>query len=454
LDEKGFLMSASEAGAGRRGAAPRSAWLAVRVLLVRLRSFILLAAVLLLVASWPTLRGYWDRLTRPAGASSGAVSLDTEYWCPMCPGVVSDWPGKCPVCNMALVRRQKGEPAPLPDGVLARMQLSPYRVQLAGVRTAPVAYRLLRREVVLVGTVVQAESSSVLLDAEAFEKDLPFLAPGRPVRASCDSFAGRPPFSGEVIELEAGPAGRSFRARVKILDAGKDLRAGALVTARLEGSILRAPWWRQAALQEWRDRTAVELAARAVFTPALAGVPGGVEAVLRGGLEEAASHQGWGLAVGCEAVIDHGSRKVAFVQSGPGMFDAVEVVVGPRCGDHYPVIRGLELGQSVAVAGAFLLDAEMWLNHGAAAAYFGASRQAGATPAAPAAPAEPGALSPIDRQLAARQKVCPVTGEPLDSMGGPVRVEVGGRVVFVCCEGCSKPLRDNPAKYLAKLPPK
>jgi len=61
-------------------------------------------------------------------------------------------------------------------------------------------------------------------------------------------------------------------------------------------------------------------------------------------------------------------------------------------------------------------------------------------------------LSPDDQALAARQKTCPVTGEPLDSMGGPVRVEVNGRTVFVCCKGCEPALRKNPAKYLSKLP--
>ena len=44
------------------------------------------------------------------------------------------------------------------------------------------------------------------------------------------------------------------------------------------------------------------------------------------------------------------------------------------------------------------------------------------------------------------------TGEPLDSMGGPVRVDLDGRVVFVCCKSCEKPLRKTPAEYLAKLP--
>src|SRR5262249_46062888 len=121
---------------------PRSRRLAAAasVALARLRFPLLLAAVLAGAAAWPPLRNWWDTLTLPA-PPAGAVAPDTEYWCPMCPGVVADWPGKCPVCQMALIRRRKGEATPLPDGVVARMQLSPYRVQLAGLRTAPVEYR-------------------------------------------------------------------------------------------------------------------------------------------------------------------------------------------------------------------------------------------------------------------------------------------------------------------------
>jgi hypothetical protein len=134
------------------------------------------------------------------------------------------------------------------------------------------------------------------------------------------------------------------------------------------------------------------------------------------------------------------------------MFDALEITVGPRCGDFYPVLRGVTAGQRVAATGAFLLDAEMWLNHGLAAAYFGATRGAGA-PAQATPPATPGSPSAEDRLLAAKQKICPVTGEPLDSMGGPVRLVMEGRTVFVCCKGCEEPLRKDPAKYLSKLPP-
>src|SRR5690242_16511837 len=124
-----------------------------RVVQVRLRFVLVLVFAFILVGKWDTLRNYWDRLTRSGEVSApSAVSTDTEYFCPMCPGVLSDWPSKCPVCNMALVRRKKGEAVPLPEGVMARMQFSPYRMQLAGIRTSPITYQPLVQEVTTAGT--------------------------------------------------------------------------------------------------------------------------------------------------------------------------------------------------------------------------------------------------------------------------------------------------------------
>lgn len=84
-----------------------------------------------------------------------------------------------------------------------------------------------------------------------------------------------------------------------------------------------------------------------------------------------------------------------------------------------------------------------------------------ATPAAPeskeAAPPDAkltdalAKLSPEDRALAEKQKVCPVSGEPLGAMGTPKKIEVKGQAVFICCEGCEEKLKANPDEYLAKL---
>lgn len=60
-------------------------------------------------------------------------------------------------------------------------------------------------------------------------------------------------------------------------------------------------------------------------------------------------------------------------------------------------------------------------------------------------------LSAEDRAAARRQGVCPVSGQPLGSMGRPYKVRLQGRDVFLCCQGCEGPLRQEPDKYLARL---
>jgi hypothetical protein len=59
-------------------------------------------------------------------------------------------------------------------------------------------------------------------------------------------------------------------------------------------------------------------------------------------------------------------------------------------------------------------------------------------------------------QLAAKQKVCAVTGEPLGSMGTPVPIRVTDsagvdHTVLLCCKSCREELLSDPDKYLAKL---
>lgn len=60
-------------------------------------------------------------------------------------------------------------------------------------------------------------------------------------------------------------------------------------------------------------------------------------------------------------------------------------------------------------------------------------------------------LSDEDRTLAMAQKICPVGGGPLGTMGKPYEVTVKGRKVFLCCEHCKGEIESDPDKYLAKL---
>ena len=99
--------------------------MAGRILFVRLRFLLVLAGAFAVVANWEFLQAQWEKLTRPVRKTSSRAQgplVGAEYWCPMCPGVLSDEPGKCPVCNMPLQLRQHGDMAPSSDGSLARMQ--------------------------------------------------------------------------------------------------------------------------------------------------------------------------------------------------------------------------------------------------------------------------------------------------------------------------------------------
>ncbi len=458
------------------GWSARAAW-------VRARFLIALAVAFVVVGRWDVLRTYWDRWTAPAAreAAMGAVSADTEYFCPMEPGVVSDWPAKCPICHMTLVRRKKGDMGPLPSGVIARVQLSPERILLAGVRVAPVRYAPLARSIRLVGPM-PPDRPPRRLAAQTSPEEASWLRPGLEAEIVPEPPDGLPARKAIIAAVEdnervtfdipdwVGPIPRLASATVRIPMAGREpflsmprgapsIRAGdprtiyvcgehpastALEAGRCPqdgNSLMRTPLASNQKVGWWCP-----------MHPEIRADAAGGECVQCGGMKlvprvVSYSPPGMVLSVPESAVIDTGLRRIVYVESMPGMFDGIEVQLGPRCGSSFPVVRGLEEGMRVAEAGAFLVDAETRLNPGLAVAYLGANR--GRTTAAEE-PVELGALSPPDRALVLAQKTCPVTKKPLGSMGSPVRVEVNGQVVFVCCSGCTGALEASPEKYLAR----
>ncbi len=536
-------MEAPSRPAPMRRGSGALAW-GVRIIVVRLRFLIVLLVTLGVISQWNALTNHWDWLVnsvlrRGPEGTGGTISSDTEYFCPMDPGVVSDWPTKCSICNMALVRRRKGEAVQLPDGVVARMQLSPYRVQLAGIRTSPLGYRPLARDIVTEGVVERSatvgiavernsfrlrdrklgsgekrnefhsteEPAALVVEVEIHEREIPFVSSGQAVELTSEVFAGREPWKGVVESLkpEISPARHTTVARVAVEAPNGELLPGMRVRARLRSPVAEIEPFRS----QPSDPPPVSSAdPRRVFIcpdhPQVLELNAGRCPHDKNHLEEIplADHQriGWWcpmhprvtageadhecggmkllarvvnyrprgevLAVPETALIDTGDRKLVYVESMSGMFDGVEVEVGARCGEFFPVIRGLEAGQRVATNGAFLIDAETRLNPSLAAAYFGAARGSiyGGRPAdtnEPALPTDDDAdevrkalakLSPVDRAAALRQKTCPVTGLPLGSMGPPPRVVVNGKTVFICCEGCAATLEEAPEKYLTTKP--
>ncbi len=56
--------------------------------------------------------------------------------------------------------------------------------------------------------------------------------------------------------------------------------------------------------------------------------------------------------------------------------------------------------------------------------------------------------SQADQPSINAQRVCKVSGEPLGSMGVPIKVARGDKAVYLCCQGCVKTVQANPDRYL------
>ena len=464
----------------------RALSLAVRTVQVRLRFVAFLAAALIVAGQWDTLRNYWEHWTRGLanrGGSSRAVPARMEYFCPMDPVVVSIQPGKCDICNMALVRRTIGDMAPLPSGVLSRMQISPYRVQLAGIQTAPASYRPAILEIHLDGVV--RDDGMVECRVPDYQRSL--INVGQPAELTLDDGPKPVRQPGKVSDVNLDP--RTSQTLALILLEAKDRKPdnGRRVVATLHKSVDELDPFRSLPSNP-PPRAKGELLAvylcpqhpevlesdRGVcpidrddklrrlplldnqrvgwwcpMHPKVVADHPGESCQPCGGMKlipRVVNYRppGQVLTVPESALVDTGTRTIVFVERSPGLFDAVEVVVGPRSGDVYPVVSGLQPGQNVAIRGAFLLDAETRLNPSLAAGYFGANRstrlETSDSPTEPANGARPG--------------LCPVTGYALGSMGPAVSVVVDGQTVELCCKACEAPLRQAPEKYLSRTKPR
>jgi membrane fusion protein, copper/silver efflux system len=522
----------------------------LKVIEVRLRFIAVLIVTFLVIVYWDTITNYWEKWTRPAVSASSEVLVDEEYYCPMDPGVIRDRPdpgGKtphCPICGMPLSLRKKGEKEPLPPGVASRVQLSPERVQLAGVQTVAVAYRPMTLQTVTVGNVAYDESrlsrivSRVGGYVEKLDVDRTFVhvEKGEPL---AEIYSPELYATSQELLLAARRGAkddlvRNARERLKLLgvaeeeiDAiitsgkalprltlrsprsgqviGKQIVAGMKVEegmTLLEIADLSVVWIEADVFEKdighWRIGQPIEAAVDALPGKTFSGKIAAVYAQLntdtrtdrvrfevnndsgqlRPGMFatvridtplmqlkmfENIAKDGQAPAVPESAVIDTGAQKIVYIQRKPGIFEGVEVELGPIVGGYYPVVKGLQPGEIIVAAGSFLIDAETRLKP-VAVAYTGASGgtkaespQAVTTSTATIADISAKALAniaklpPEDQLPAKEQNLCPITGQPLGSMGVPVAITLDGQKVFLCCSGCIEEAKKNPEKTLKKV---
>ena len=129
------------------------------------------------------------------------------------------------------------------------------------------------------------------------------------------------------------------------------------------------------------------------------------------------------VTVPADAVIDSGLRKTVYVERGSGLFEPRPVETGWQFGDRVAITRGLEGGERIITAGAFLVDSEsrMRLATLATAEQAGQQKQAH-----------------IDKD-----PVCAMEVDPAKA----VTAEYRGKTYYFCGESCRKQFQKEPQRY-------
>lgn len=309
-----------------------------------------------------------------------------------------------------------------------------------------------------------ADLEHVWLIVEIYETDLPWVRFGQSVQVTLEgdaavSFVGQVGFIEPVVNDQT----RTIRVRVILKNSDGKLKPGMFAQALIQVSIMPDGTPAPTGLE---GKFACPMHPYVVSdTPGLCRVCE-MELELIPGQPATVDQPPAVLAVPAEAVLNTGRRQLVYVDSGAGMYRLVEPHLGPRAGDFYPILHGLNEGDVVVTRGNFLLDSQFQITGKPSLLYpqgmtggghAGHAHGATGTVSNSAATDDAlweqnvGKLPTADRETALRQRTCPITGKPLGSMGVPVKLEVEGQSLFVCCAGCTAAVRQDPQAALGKL---
>ncbi|MFP4283652.1 MAG: efflux RND transporter periplasmic adaptor subunit, partial [Opitutales bacterium] len=208
-----------------------------------------------------------------------------------------------------------------------------------------------------------ADLSELWLHLQAYESDLPFLRYGQAVEFSVEAFPGKT-FTGQVAFLE--PAldrrTRTLGVRVNVPNTDLQLRPGMFARASVKAQLAAGGEVVAPELAgKWISPMHPEIVKEGPGACDVCGMPlvPAEELGLVGTSDPAAEAP---LVVPSSAVLRTGQRAVVYVElpdTERPTYEGREIVLGPRAGNHFVVLEGLEAGDAVVTHGAFKIDSAL-----------------------------------------------------------------------------------------------
>ena len=207
-----------------------------------------------------------------------------------------------------------------------------------------------------------ADLHSVWAVLEAYETDINWLRYGQGVQFEMDAYPGQV-FRGRIafISPTVNEATRTTRVRVSLLNADLRLKPGmyvrALVDAKLDqaGRVM-APEF----AEKWMCPMHPEIVKDAPGKCAVCGMDLVESAKLGFGRPEVPARKV--LSIPAAAPLLTGARAVVYVEEqkdGETAYVGRQVELGPRAGDYYIVVSGLQDGEMVVTRGNFKIDSAL-----------------------------------------------------------------------------------------------
>jgi Cu(I)/Ag(I) efflux system membrane fusion protein len=248
-----------------------------------------------------------------------------------------------------------------------------------------------------------ANLDTVWVYLDIYEYDLAWLRYGQSVELRAEALPAHT-FSGMVTFVQpiVSEDTRTIRVPVHVENPEHILKPGMFVSATVRSTLasdgtaaptgvegkFTCPMHPQVLLEEAGKCPSCEMPLQQI--PGAPVLIAGVEVPHSNVASESTPTDSGVLAVPITAVLDSGDRRIVFVERSRGLFEAREVTIGPRGGEHFAVLTGVTEGERVVSRGGFLIDSQFQIT-GHPSLFYPGGLMAGSAGHQHGGPAPPGA---------------------------------------------------------------